>query len=365
MGRVNTGPHIGALKDLLGEEYAPSLVLPVNAGRTALRLALATFSARQPKKKRVLLPAYLCPSVVDTVRVLGLEPIPVPVGTDLNLNPDRLVFDERVLAVVAAHMYGCPARIDEIEHRCQEAGVYLIDDAAQVVGVRYGGRLLGTFGQAGLLSFAQSKTLVTGIRGSGGVLLVNDPEFGADLRSAHARLQEPSGRLGSYLMFLADYQLASSMGWLSYYVCRFAHRLFPAKGDPYVPARLANLDAAIALAQLARLPVILAAKSRIADWYLDALSSLPGIDLPQLAPGQFVARCMAAFTDRELAGRVRKVFAAKGIATRDGYHVWGDTLARPAQIPTLLELPCRANMSRDDVRQITDAIRAALVMQVV
>lgn len=359
-GRVSAGPNIAKLQQELAAIYEPSTVLPVNAGRTALRLALGAFAARRPERRRVLMPDYLCPSAVDAVRDLGLEPWPVAVGTDLNLDPKRLTFDEHTLAVVAVHMYGCPARIGDIERQCRQAGVFLIDDAAQVVGVRSDGRMLGTFGDAGVVSFAQSKTVVTGIRGSGGLLLINNPDLQRDLLQSHAALPFPRNRLTSFILFLIEYLLAGRLGAAGYYVSRVAHAILPtAQKNPYASALLSDLEAGLAIAQLARLPQILAARTRVADLYAAALSDVPAATLPQHLPDRFLSRLLVEFPDAQTALLVRRRLQGQKIATRVAYPPWsGNTGTAPsdAVADRLVEMPNRSQMTEADVAKIANAI---------
>lgn len=368
-GRVAVGPHVEELRCALEAMYAPSIVLPVNAGRTALRLALRTFSAKRPGRRRVLMPAYLCPSAVNVVRELGLQPYPVGVGADLNLNPDQLVFDDGVLAVLAAHMYACPARIGDIERRCREAGVLLIDDAAQVVGVRSDGRLLGTFGDVGVLSFAQSKTLVTGIRGSGGMLLINNPGFQEELRQAHATLSPPDNRLASLALFLTGYLLATHLGGAGYYASRIAHALLPTEGkDPYLPALMGNLEAGIARAQLARLPEVLAARTRVAKLYAAALRDLPAVTMPQYAPGRFLSRLFVEVSDTATAPLIRCALQARKISTRAAYPSWTDNTEAACsnnRADHLVEVPSRSQMTETDVAQVALSLQQVLGLHTV
>jgi dTDP-4-amino-4,6-dideoxygalactose transaminase len=147
-------------------------------------------------------------------------------------------------------MFGCPARIGEIEAHCRAAGVFLVDDAAQVVGERSEGRLLGTFGDVGIVSFAQSKAVVTGVRGSGGVLLVNNPALDDGVRQAWKGCRRRAGaprRLPTSPGITCGTRYTGNSG---YYLARLRSRLGGARKTAPQPARIANLDAAIALAQL-------------------------------------------------------------------------------------------------------------------
>ncbi len=57
----------------------------MNSGRTALAIALTILQRHAPQRRQVLIPDYVCPAVPDTIRRLGLTPVAVPVGRDLNL----------------------------------------------------------------------------------------------------------------------------------------------------------------------------------------------------------------------------------------------------------------------------------------
>lgn len=359
-GQVRSGPDVAKLQHEFEAIYEQSTVLPVNAGRTALRLALEVFVARRPGRRRVLLPEYLCSSAVDVVRDLGLHPWPVKVGHDLNLDPDGLTFSDEVLAVVAAHMYGCPARIGEIERRCHFADVFLIDDAAQVVGVQSDGRMLGSFGDVGIVSFAQSKTVVTGILGSGGLLLVNNPELKTDLLRSHANLAPPLNRLASFILFLVEYLLAGSLGNAGYYVTRIARAILPdVRKNSYTPAFLGNLEAGIAIAQLARLLQILAARTRVMDRYAAALREIDSVKMPQHATGRFLSRCFVEFPDPQMALMVRRGLLERRISTRAGYPRWSenDSVVDGSFLSDrFVELPSRSQMTDLDIAEVAAAL---------
>ena len=363
-GQVRVGPNVAKLQRKFATIYGQSTVLPVNAGRTALRLALGVFAMHRPERRRVLMPEYLCPSAVDVVRDLGLEPWPVKVGADLNLDPDDLNLDDSVLAVVAAHMYGCPARIGEIERRCRAAGVFLIDDAAQVVGVCSDGRMLGTFGDLGIVSFAQSKTVVTGIRGSGGLLLINNVNFHPSSLQSYSELRPPLNRLTSFTLFVVEYLLAGKLGSAGYYVSRIANKILPGfNKSPYSPALLGNLEAGIAIAQLERLQQVLSLKRGVADLYAAALSKISAIKIPQHAPGRFLSRIFIEFTDPQTAFIVRRGLQSRKISTRLAYPPWTEKegISDTNSIANrLVEMPSRVQMTEADVAWVSCSIHEIL-----
>lgn len=366
-GRVRNGRNPDRLATRLAAMYAPSTVYPVNFGHTALRLALDVFRAAAPARTEVVVPAYICPSVVQTIEAAGLTAVPATVGADLNLLPSAVgaAITQATLAVIAPHMFGCPARIAEIESLCRDAGVFLVDDAAQVVGERCDGRLLGSFGDVGIVSFAQSKAVVTGVRGSGGVLLVNNPELDAPLRSAWARLPAPRGRLAAFAHFVWNYQWSRHTGDSGYYLQRLGEALGRSPsanaGDA---ARIANLDAAIALVQLARLPRIRERKIAAAQAYRAALARIPGVGVPQFAEGRYLSRIMLSLPpDADLA-TVRAELKRRGIDSRLGYQdpVRAGQPDDPAlaRARRLLGLPFGGAMTTSGIEEICGALRSAL-----
>ena len=89
--------------------------------------------------------------------------------------------------VILVHLYGTPARLDEIRALCQKHGATLIEDAAESMGAAYRGRQTGTFGAFGILSFNGNKIL-TG--SSGGMLLTDDDAAAAKARKWSTQSRE-------------------------------------------------------------------------------------------------------------------------------------------------------------------------------
>ncbi len=76
-------------------------------------------------------------------------------------------------AVICVHLYGTPARLDEIMDICREAGIPMIEDAAESLSSTYKGKQTGTFGRFGIYSFNGNKIITTS---SGGMLVSDDKE---------------------------------------------------------------------------------------------------------------------------------------------------------------------------------------------
>ncbi|NNM35299.1 MAG: hypothetical protein HKO53_19645 [Gemmatimonadetes bacterium] len=140
--------------------------------RTGLFLALRHFI--EPGQNVVLSP-YTFHDVINMVLCAGGRPVfaDLEPGT-CNISPSEVknLIDGDTAAVIATHLYGIPCDIEQIAEICLGRGVPLIEDAAQCLGGRVGGRRVGTIGDAGVFSFSRVKN-VTALYG--GMLVTNSP----------------------------------------------------------------------------------------------------------------------------------------------------------------------------------------------
>jgi UDP-N-acetylbacillosamine transaminase len=112
----------------------------------------------------------------------GASPLFVDCDESWNVSPSLLekAFDRyRPKAFILTHLYGQPAKLEEIVELCDHFGVILIEDAAESLGALYRGKHTGTFGEFGIYSFNGNKIITTS---GGGMLVAKDPE-----RIEHAR----------------------------------------------------------------------------------------------------------------------------------------------------------------------------------
>ncbi|MEX2375328.1 MAG: DegT/DnrJ/EryC1/StrS family aminotransferase, partial [Dehalococcoidia bacterium] len=95
---------------------------------------------------------------------------------------------DRTVGVVAVHLYGQPARMGPLRELCEEAGIKLIEDAAQAHGAEYRGRRIGALSSAATFSFYPGKNL--GAYGDAGAITCSDPELADRMRmiANHGRL---------------------------------------------------------------------------------------------------------------------------------------------------------------------------------
>lgn len=271
------------LEKTLTTQYNCELQL-LNSARSAIFLILQQLKKQFPQKDKVLVPAFICDSVPETVRATGLKVVKVGVSKDLNICPIALeaLIDSDCIAVIMPHMYGAIADINAFVDLCKVANVTLIDDAAQVTGICSDGKPLGTFGDFGVLSFAQAKSVVTGVRGSGGVLLNNCgltmpacPEYYCGWT-----------RLSALWHFWAQYYKKGHWATFEYYRCRLLHKLGRKPVNYYpVNTAISHAEAAIALVQLKSLPRQITQTELKANRCFQLVKELSNISVPQWHKG--------------------------------------------------------------------------------
>ncbi|HPT49236.1 MAG TPA: DegT/DnrJ/EryC1/StrS family aminotransferase [Accumulibacter sp.] len=360
-GQSRHGPAIGQLENQLGERLGGSRVLAVDSGRSALKIGLEALAGRRPERREVIVPAYICPAVVNAVKSAGLRPIPADVSHDLNLRLDsaRERIGDRTLAIIVAHMYGAPADIAGFESLAKEAGIFLVDDAAQVVGETLSGRALGTFGDFGVLSFAQSKCLVTGESGGGGALICRNGDLFPELSSRVGALDPADARGKALIAFVWNYLLTPYTDKATYYW----RRLRPATPHTTGPARIANLDAKTALCQLASLNNRRSARLVVLDGYARQLET-QHLALPQYAPDRYLARVMVRLPPGTDIESCRQYLRRRAVTTRPAYPPFLDETGSSAYAreiaPRLLELPAAASMTGADITRVCEHLGEAM-----
>jgi dTDP-4-amino-4,6-dideoxygalactose transaminase len=127
----------------------------------------------------VLMPSFAYPSQAAALLARGARPVFCDVDeATLNLDPAdaRRRVTKRTRALLVVHYAGVAADLTGLTRLAREAGLWLLEDAAHAIGARWRGRHLGSFGDAGWLSFHQTKNVVCG---EGGALLLRSPALAA------------------------------------------------------------------------------------------------------------------------------------------------------------------------------------------
>ena len=125
----------------------------------------------------IIIPSYTFVSTANAFCLRGYVPRFVDVSMeDLNTNVSSVEasINEKTKAIVVVHYAGFSCDMDKIMKLAQKHGLIVIEDAAQAFGTKYKGKLLGTIGHFGCLSFHETKNINCG---EGGVLFINDEKY--------------------------------------------------------------------------------------------------------------------------------------------------------------------------------------------
>ena len=153
----------------------------VGNGLEALHLILRAFDIGEGDE--VIVPANTYIATWLAVSYSGAKPIPVePDWKTYNINPKLIESSvtERTKAIIAVHLYGQPADMDEINEVAKKYNLKVIEDAAQAHGAKYKGRRVGSLGDAAGFSFYPGKNL--GAIGDGGAVTTNDASLADRIR---------------------------------------------------------------------------------------------------------------------------------------------------------------------------------------
>ena len=178
------GPEHDAFEVELGEYLGVAEVIAVGNGTDALELALAAVGVEA--FDTVLTVANAGAFATTATRLLGAVSTYCDVSEDsLLLAPESVrlwLSSAEILprAIVVTHLYGAMAQVEEIVRIAREFGVAVVEDCAQSIGARVGGRQSGTFGDIATTSFYPTKNL--GALGDGGAVFTNNPELANRVR---------------------------------------------------------------------------------------------------------------------------------------------------------------------------------------
>jgi dTDP-4-amino-4,6-dideoxygalactose transaminase len=147
----------------------------------------------------VLASSFTFAATVNPIRYLGATPILIDSEPETwNMCPkvlekaivDRICNSKKPKAIIPVHLYGMPAKIDEIMAVANNFGIPVVEDAAEALGSSYKGKFAGTFGTFGIYSFNGNKIITTS---GGGAIISNDKEIVARARflSSQARDNAP------------------------------------------------------------------------------------------------------------------------------------------------------------------------------
>lgn len=279
---------IDELRNLLSAHSGQAHCWPIASGRAAMTLILQAMSRTRGMSgtAEVLIPGYTCYSVPAAIERAGLKPRLVDIDPQtLGMDPDKLARSDfkNVVGIVTANLYGIPNALAEIETIAQRNGVFMLDDAAQSLGARIGGRAVGGFGDAGLYSFDKGKNITTF---QGGAIVARSTPLARTIDEMFTALPRNSSgetfgytiKLAAYGMLLRPtlYGMVQKMPGLGLGRTMYETR--------YPITQFSPLLAGLALRLARRLDAINGPRIANAERLEKALRDAPGIRLPSRYP---------------------------------------------------------------------------------
>ncbi len=280
----------------------------------------------------VILPSMTFISTATSVCHVGATPVFADVSpTTFDLDPADVArrLTSATRAIVAVHYGGQPADLDGLRAVADDAGVPLIEDAAEAHGATYRGRPVGGFGRAAMFSFTPTKNITTG---EGGMVTTDDGELAARLRLLRNHGQPTPGR-----------HVLLGYNW-----------------------RISEMQAAMGRAQLAKLPGILARKQANARRLTERLEPVRGVTPPTVRPDASHVFMLYTVLVDDGRDELRDALAAQRIETRLYFppaHLQPIFAERGTRLPVteelaqrMLSLPMHARLAPGDI----DALAAAV-----
>lgn len=191
MGLVLGRKYTRRLEDQLKAYFGVRHVFLTCSGKSALTLILRALTGLT-RRRQVVIPAYTCFSVPAAVMRAGLD-VRVcdidPTTLDFDYASLARVLTDETLCVVATHLLGHPADVIRVTRMSRRAGAVVVEDAAQAMGGRDDGALLGTRGDVGFFSLGRGKPITCG---AGGIVVTNSDAIGRALAEQYEAVPAPS-----------------------------------------------------------------------------------------------------------------------------------------------------------------------------
>jgi dTDP-4-amino-4,6-dideoxygalactose transaminase len=370
-GQVIAGPELAELKAWITKGLGVQNAILCGSGSLALEVALRSCDVKSGDE--VVVPTFCCSSVIAPILTVGACPVLADVGDELNLTARTVepALTKRTRAIIVPHLFGNPAEIKSIIDLARGRDIGVIDDAAQALGASLEGQILGTFGDAGILSFGNEK-VCSGL--GGGVFISRHREVfdqGAEIELAAADLS------------LALRSLSSALIWhrwrrWSVPLQEALNASSPTDPEslppPYRKESMSNLKAAVASSLMKSLQPNLAARRAHVRAYHRLLEN-EDLLLASHREGSAcltqVIRVLPKFTGHDPASDLIASLRGAGFEVHGSYipihllapyqelavrsfphaeRIWAD----------LVELPCEPDVSLEQVEQIVSIVKQTI-----
>ncbi|SDQ71643.1 DegT/DnrJ/EryC1/StrS family aminotransferase [Flagellimonas zhangzhouensis] len=278
------------LENGLSERMQSKYAHLVSSGTAALTVALA--SAGVGAGDEVIMPTFTFVASFESILAIGAVPILVDIDSTLTLNPDAVekAITPKTKVVMPVHMCGSMANLGVLKAICDAHGLLLLEDACQAIGGSYNGKPLGSVGDLGCFSFDYVKTITCG---EGGAVITNNKSY---YENAHMYSDHGHDHIGNN-------RGAEAHPFLGYNF------------------RISEMNAAVGVAQLARLDEFLAIQKRNYTIIREALSVIPQLEFRSVPEGGEENYSFLSFfmPTEDLAQKTHQALSDNGV---DGCFYW-------------------------------------------
>ena len=306
------------------------------------------------KGDSVVVPVNTFAATASVIRWFGAEPIFCDAGEDGEIDATKLAYiletNENVKCVVPVHLYGFPCNMKEISRLTKKYNIKMIEDCAQAQGATFGGKKVGSFGNAGCFSFYATKNITTG---EGGMLVTNSKKVQnrALLMRNHCQTKTPNQKMTGWHYDITD------LGF---------------------NFRMSEIEAAIGLKQMGKIDPIIKSRRELARKYKETLEGIEGIEMlhdsdDSLRQGVFHLLEVKVekpykLTRNKLYSYLRKIGIITGVHyiplhyfsyfKKTTKYKKGDFPGAEALYSKILSLPMFPFMTEQEFQRINEALKA-------
>ncbi len=352
-GWVAQGARVMEFERMVAAYVGAQFAIATNSATSALHLSLYLQGIRAGDE--VICPSFTCFATANAIRQLGAFPVFVEIDPrTFNLDPAAAAaaVTPKTRAIMAVHQIGLAADMAPLQEIARRHSLAIVEDGATALGGEYRGKRIGALGAPTAFSFHPRKIITTGEGG----MITTDDEALADM----ARIVRSHGAS------VSDLERHKARGTI--------YAAYPVMGFNY---RMTDIQGAMGVEQMKKLPAILARKQEIGRWYDEHLA-----EIAEVAPPYVPADCVHSYQSYLITFRpgsavnrdaLLRQMAERGISCRHGIaplhwepyyrELYGELhlpVTEAVSLSTMF-LPIYPQMTEAELRYIVDNLKDLLV----